>query len=810
MSKSGGNWKSTYGAFGWVYTTTQGDGIHNYGGGQWGGRATGWNYDAGLIYPQEIQAGVINHALAIIIPGQAATSGTYVWPARGTDGYSTSSNAIPLGSHIQLDPSIDVNTLSLSAGGKMIARALQVYGGWIGDTGDVVGVDVQEFLTADGTGINSAPWQGLLTANDLGGIPLNKLRVLQTNQSDYYVEGATSTPSRAPTNTPTRTPIPSNTPTRTLTNTPTNTSTSTPSNTPTRTPTSPNTPTRTLTNTSTSTPSNTPTRTPSYTPTRVPSNTPTRTPSNTPSYTPTRTLTNTSTSTPSNTPTRTPSYTPTRVPSNTPTRTPRRAPTNTPTRTPRRWPTRAPRNNTWQRPTATPTRTPSPTAASFAPALANNQAAVVQALPGGYQVIESNTVNGGAGWKLMTQPSGASGSSYLMNTNSATRLSLPFQGTSIGVAFLAGPSFGQFSIVVDGGTQRGVNTNAPNYQFGYVIVNGLSAGAHTVQIVPSAGVIGIDAFLVPVVAAPQSLAKQPPTSTTVPPTALPFPTVNIPVVSPPVNAVKPTEVVPLPLPANTSNTDNSQLPTALPFPTLNIPNAQPSTIATAQTVVPVSALPVTDNMDNGAQDWQVTGNWQLTSSAAYNGVGLGWRAAGGTPNILRWNRPIDLHSVSSASLSVQSMLISANPALVQISSDGTNWTSIGSIPASPQWQTASVDLSAYVGQVIQLQFMWVSPSPGDTWQLDNVTVSTLQPNLPTATLPAATQTVPTALSPEPTQAEPTASLPPPTVAPTNTSVPPPATPVPTNTSVPTDVPTRRHRHDSTPTPAPAATDTVQS
>src|SRR5579871_4623377 len=201
---SNGQWTSLDGAFGWGYTTSQGDGIHNYGGGMWGGRVAGWSYYAGLIHPEDIQAGVISHAIAVMIPRSIATSGSYVWPAAGTDGSSTNTYAIPIGSHIQLDPSINVNNLSLTAGGKMIARALQVYGGWIADTGSAAAVDAEEFVTSDGTGVRSAPWSGLLTYRDLYGIPVSSFRVLQTNQSDYYVEGSSPTPTNTsvPTNTP--------------------------------------------------------------------------------------------------------------------------------------------------------------------------------------------------------------------------------------------------------------------------------------------------------------------------------------------------------------------------------------------------------------------------------------------------------------------------------------------------------------------------------------------------------------------------------------------------------------------------------
>src|SRR5205085_1532350 len=108
-------------------------------------------------------------------------------------------------------------TLQLSSGGKIIARALQVYGAWVGDTGSMAALDAQEFVKLDQWGnpnIDSSPWQGLLTYRDLyNNFPVNKLRVVAANSADFYVEtdqttlsSDTSSGSQAPTPTQTATP----------------------------------------------------------------------------------------------------------------------------------------------------------------------------------------------------------------------------------------------------------------------------------------------------------------------------------------------------------------------------------------------------------------------------------------------------------------------------------------------------------------------------------------------------------------------------------------------------------------------------
>jgi hypothetical protein len=185
-----GGWTVDRGAFGWTDVSSSGDGLLNYQGGEWGGRVTGWNYIGGLIQPAEIIQGRIDHALVFLIPRRAAATGLYVWPAQGTDGVSSDPFALRLGSRIQLDPSIDVNTLPLNAGAKVIARALQVYGGWIGDTGEAAAVDAREYIALNRSGqpyIDAKPWQGLLTYHDLYRFPMESLRVLQTDPADFHV-----------------------------------------------------------------------------------------------------------------------------------------------------------------------------------------------------------------------------------------------------------------------------------------------------------------------------------------------------------------------------------------------------------------------------------------------------------------------------------------------------------------------------------------------------------------------------------------------------------------------------------------------
>ena len=436
-------------------------------------------------------------------------------------------------------------------------------------------------------------------------------------------------------------------------------------------------------------------------------------------------------------------------------------------------------------PTNTPTLAPTDTATLTPTSLS---AAVAPSIPAGLTLIESDSpvVAGVSAWRQVSQPSGASGSTYLVNLVPSGTLALHFQGNTIGVGFISGPSFGQFTIVVDGVTKQVVNSNGQAYQLDQVIISDLSDGDHDVQIIASAGVVGIDSFFIsnapstvvaaaptaeattaaqPTVVAPTDVipTTQSPqdlnTPTTEPaaslPTALPFPTLALPTE----DASVPTQAIPA--------TDEVAPPTALAFPTLDISGANtsvPTSVGVTQTPeLPISTLPIYANMDDGASDWQPTGTWALNLDSAHGGTGLGWTASGGNADILHWNRQINLRGVAGAQLSFQTQLSSANaPLLAQVSLDGVTWTTVATVMATDDWQLTNVDLGVYIGQVIQLQFVWLSSQPGDVLHLDDVTVVT----------PAAIPTVAATVSETPASndvptTEPPSITPSPTVADTN-------------------------------------------
>lgn len=112
----------------------------------------------------------------------------------------------------------------------------------------------------------------------------------------------------------------------------------------------------------------------------------------------------------------------------------------------------------------------------------------------GPRIIESNeAIVGLTGTWTSVDTDNASGGSYLYNTGAA-EMTLEFEGTRIEINYIKGPSFGSFTVFVDGTAIRTVNTHRHHLKFdNKVVINYLDPGNHTLRIVPS-GTVAIDAF----------------------------------------------------------------------------------------------------------------------------------------------------------------------------------------------------------------------------------------------------------------------------------------------------------------------------
>lgn len=92
----------------------------------WGATATSLPVIAGTMTIRELQAGRIDHALAVAIPNARADA--YAAPAQRTDGTLNDPSAIPEGARFRLDPTIDLRTIPMPRVVRAMAVAAQRYG----------------------------------------------------------------------------------------------------------------------------------------------------------------------------------------------------------------------------------------------------------------------------------------------------------------------------------------------------------------------------------------------------------------------------------------------------------------------------------------------------------------------------------------------------------------------------------------------------------------------------------------------------------------------------------------------------------
>ena len=156
---------------------------------QWapGCRESGFPLAAGLIRPEEIAAGEIRHALVLGNDGRNGWM-QYVLPAAtGCDhGFGPDGNGIaPMGARFQLKPDVDISGLTPAA--QVVARALKIYGGYLGEEGDGQSLEIymQTVGDEDNDGVPEfwdELWSGIWSDEDrasLATLTASDFRVLE-------------------------------------------------------------------------------------------------------------------------------------------------------------------------------------------------------------------------------------------------------------------------------------------------------------------------------------------------------------------------------------------------------------------------------------------------------------------------------------------------------------------------------------------------------------------------------------------------------------------------------------------------------
>jgi hypothetical protein len=139
-----------------------------------GAVAAGWMAMGGLIRPEEIASGHIDHALSLALP--LTRSGVVACPATHTDGRSDSPGALPLGARVQLDPTVEVNATNWPQWEKVIARTLQKYGAYVSDTSESLLIRGESTVSR---GYDAWQLAGVPEGPGLRRLPWDRMRVLE-------------------------------------------------------------------------------------------------------------------------------------------------------------------------------------------------------------------------------------------------------------------------------------------------------------------------------------------------------------------------------------------------------------------------------------------------------------------------------------------------------------------------------------------------------------------------------------------------------------------------------------------------------
>jgi hypothetical protein len=146
--------------------------------------ASGFPLSAGLIWPSElVGSDPIDHALVFAYP--LTRLDAFVAPATRSDGAYHDDDALPLGAHVVLDPSLDLSTLdpALNEVEMKIATALQQYGAYLYDTGSPG--SIIELNAVNPRSFSSDPYVALPRYEqeggyiDVGNIPVHEFLVLE-------------------------------------------------------------------------------------------------------------------------------------------------------------------------------------------------------------------------------------------------------------------------------------------------------------------------------------------------------------------------------------------------------------------------------------------------------------------------------------------------------------------------------------------------------------------------------------------------------------------------------------------------------
>ncbi|MDE2181442.1 MAG: DUF4124 domain-containing protein [Alphaproteobacteria bacterium] len=148
----------------------------------YGATATGLPFAGGEINVPELRGGAIHHVIGISLV-ELEHWRTYSWPANRSDGWNPKNdpNRIPEGTRFRLDPSINLNSLSLHPVARIIGKAAQTYGFVVWDKAGGISLRAENpkaFILLGEPNPYDALWNGTPSYRILAGFPWNRLQFL--------------------------------------------------------------------------------------------------------------------------------------------------------------------------------------------------------------------------------------------------------------------------------------------------------------------------------------------------------------------------------------------------------------------------------------------------------------------------------------------------------------------------------------------------------------------------------------------------------------------------------------------------------
>jgi len=128
-----------------------------------------------LFTADEVAAGSIDHAIRFIVPNSHIRADEYVHPAtHGTFATSGSPSAPPYGTRLRLRADFPLESLP-GEGARVVARAMQTYGMFLADAGQIA-------LTAQSDRFTAARWTGVLDTRDLAAIRPGDFEMIEAGE----------------------------------------------------------------------------------------------------------------------------------------------------------------------------------------------------------------------------------------------------------------------------------------------------------------------------------------------------------------------------------------------------------------------------------------------------------------------------------------------------------------------------------------------------------------------------------------------------------------------------------------------------